>query len=137
MLSSSASSLPVCLVTLKGPGLTETALKDIAQNNIRNQLGGVPGASVPQPFGGRWRQIQFYVDPSKLEANQLSLMDVVRSLNETNVILPGGDVQIGHRDYDVYAEHRQRFPTRYPRPRGLQACHGLRYGASMLSLCVN
>ncbi len=101
-----ASSLPVCLVTLKGSGLTETALKDIAQNNIRNQLGSVPGASVPQPFGGRWRQIQFYVDPYKLEANQLSLMDVVRSLNNSNVILPGGDVQIGRFDYDVYANNQ-------------------------------
>src|SRR3954451_24378908 len=111
VLKFDASSLPVCLVTLKGPGLTETALKDIAQNNIRNQLGGVPGASVPQPFGGRWRQIQFYVDPLKLEANQLSLMDVVRSLNETNVILPGGDVQIGHRDYDVYANNQVDLAT--------------------------
>ena len=111
VLKLDASSLPVCLVTLKGPGLTETALKDIAQNNIRNQLGGVPGASVPQPFGGRWRQIQFYVDPFKLEANQLSLMDVVRALNESNVILPGGDVQIGHFDYDVYANNQVDLAT--------------------------
>jgi multidrug efflux pump subunit AcrB len=111
VLKFDASSLPVCLVTLKGPGLTETALKDLAQNNIRNQLGGVPGASVPQPFGGRWRQIQFYVDPHKLEANQLSLMDVVRSLNETNVILPGGDVQIGRFDYDVYANNQVDLTT--------------------------
>ncbi len=106
VLKFDASSLPVCLVTLKGPGLTETFLKDLAQNNIRNQLGGVQGASVPQPFGGRWRQIQFYVDPYKLEANQLSLMDVVRSVNESNVILPAGDVQIGRLDYDLYANNQ-------------------------------
>ena len=106
VLKFDASSLPVCLVTLKGPGLSETFLKDLAQNNIRNQLGGVPGASVPQPFGGRWRQIQFYVDPYKLEANQLSLMDVVRSVNESNVILPAGDVQIGRFDYDLYANNQ-------------------------------
>ncbi len=111
VLKFDASSLPVCLVTLKGPGLTETFLKDLAQNNIRNQLAGVQGASVPQPFGGRWRQIQFYVDPLKLEANQLSLMDVVRSLNDTNVIMPGGDVQIGRFDYDVYANNQVDLST--------------------------
>jgi multidrug efflux pump subunit AcrB len=111
VLKFDASSLPVCLVTLKGSGLSETALKDIAQNNIRNQLAGVAGASVPQPFGGRWRQIQFYVDPYKLEANQLSLMDVVRSINDSNVILPGGDVQIGHLDYDVYANSQVDLST--------------------------
>jgi multidrug efflux pump subunit AcrB len=106
VLKFDASSLPVCLVTLKGEGLTETFLKDIAQNNIRNQLAGVQGASVPQPFGGRWRQIQFYVNPFKLEANQLSLMDVVRSVNESNVILPAGDVKIGHLDYSIYANNQ-------------------------------
>src|SRR3954447_18726800 len=102
VLKFDTSSLPVCLVTLKGEGLTETQLKDIAQNTIRNQLAGVPGASVPQPFGGRGRQIMLYADPFKLEAHQLSLMDVVRALGESNVILPAGDVQMGRLDYNIY-----------------------------------
>src|ERR1700678_1043426 len=103
VLKSDASSLPVCLVTVSGQGMDDSKLKDIAQNYVRNQLASVPGASVPQPFGGPWRQIQFYVDPYKMEARQLSPMDVVRSLNEDNVILPAGDVQIGDRDYDIYS----------------------------------
>src|SRR5919202_7085596 len=81
-----ASSLPVCLITLKGEGLTETALRDLGQFTVRNQVANVPGASVPQPFGGRYRQIMVYVDPLKLEAHELSPMDVVRSINESNVI---------------------------------------------------
>ena len=80
VLKSDASSLPVCLVTMNGEGMTDGNLKDIAQNFVRNQLASVPGASIPQPFGGPWRQIQFYVDPFKLEARQISPMDVVRSL---------------------------------------------------------
>ena len=95
VLKFDASSLPVCLLTLRGEGLSETQLKDAAQNVIRNQLAGVPGASVPQPFGGRGRQMMLYTDPFKLEAHQLSLMDVVRTIGESNVILPAGDVQIG------------------------------------------
>jgi multidrug efflux pump subunit AcrB len=102
VLKSDASSLPVCLITLNGEGLTDTQLKDVAQNVVRNQLASVPGAAVPQPFGGRWRQLMFYVDPSKLEARQLSPMDVVRAVNEANVVLPAGDVQIGDFDYDIY-----------------------------------
>jgi len=98
-----ASSLPVCLVTLKGEDLSETQLKDLAQNVVRNQLAGVPGAAVPQPFGGRWREIMLYADPFKLEARQLSLMDVVRAMNDSNLILPAGDVQIGQFDYNIYA----------------------------------
>ncbi len=98
-----ASSLPVCLITLKGEGLKEAALRDIGQYNVRNQVAGVPGASVPQPFGGRYRQIMVYVDPLKLEAHQLSVMDVVRTVNEANLILPAGDVKIGPFDYNLYA----------------------------------
>src|ERR1700730_12800735 len=97
-----AFSLPVCLVTFKGAGLNETTLRDLAQFQVRNQIAGVPGASVPQPFGGRYRQIMVYADPFKLEAHQLSLMDVVRSVNNANLILPAGDVQIGPLDYNIY-----------------------------------
>jgi multidrug efflux pump subunit AcrB len=103
VLKFDASSLPVCLVTLKGDGLSETRLKDLAQNFVRNQLASVQGASIPQPFGGRWRQIMFYVDPYKLESRQLSPMDVVRAVNDTNIVLPAGDVEIGHYDYNIYA----------------------------------
>src|ERR671939_925789 len=98
-----ASSLPVCLITLKGEGLSETQLRDNGQYAVRNQVANVPGASVPQPFGGRYRQIMVYVDPLKLEALQLSVMDVVRAVNDSNLILPAGDVKIGPLDYNIYA----------------------------------
>jgi HAE1 family hydrophobic/amphiphilic exporter-1 len=103
VLKFDASSLPVCLITLKGADLNEAQLRDMGQYNVRNQVANVPGASVPQPFGGRYRQIMVYVDPLKLEAHQLSVMDVVRSVNDANLILPAGDVKIGPIDYNLYA----------------------------------
>src|ERR1051326_2762898 len=51
------SSLPVCLLTLQGQGISETQLRDLAQFQVRNQIATVPGASVPPPFGGKYRQI--------------------------------------------------------------------------------
>src|ERR1700675_2003755 len=109
VLKFDASSLPVCLITLKGEGLNETQLRDLGQYNVRNQVANVPGASVPQPFGGRYRQIMVYVDPLKLQANQLSLMDVVRAVNDSNLILPAGDVKIGPIDYNLYTN--SQLPT--------------------------
>jgi hydrophobic/amphiphilic exporter-1 (mainly G- bacteria), HAE1 family len=103
VLKFDASSLPVCLVTLKGAGLNEARLRDLGQYDVRNQIANVPGASVPQPFGGRYRQIMVYVDPLKLQAHQLSVMDVVRTVNDANLILPAGDVKIGPYDYNLYA----------------------------------
>jgi multidrug efflux pump subunit AcrB len=97
-----ASSLPVCLLTVEGQDLNETQLHDYLQFSIRNQIAGVPGATVPPPYGGKYRQIMVYVDPLKLQAHQLSPMDVVRATNESNLILPAGDVRIGPLDYNLY-----------------------------------
>ena len=94
MLKFDGSSLPVCLITLKGDGMTETQLRDTGQYAVRNQVANVPGASVPQPFGGRYRQVMVYVDPFKLEAHHLGVMDVVRAVNDSNLILPAGDVRV-------------------------------------------
>src|ERR1700676_2898414 len=109
VLKFDASSLPVCLITLKGEGLNETQLRDLGQYTVRNQVAGIPGASVPQPFGGRYRQIMVYVDPMKLQARQLSVMDVVRTVNDSNLILPAGDVRIGTTDYSLYTN--SQIPT--------------------------
>src|SRR5215469_2542782 len=103
VLKFDASSLPVCLVTLKGQNLTQTQLHDIGQFAIRNQIAVVKGAEIPPPFGGKYRQIMVYVDPYKLASRQLSPMDVVNAVNNFNLILPAGDVKIGPFDYYVYS----------------------------------
>src|SRR6202050_4306545 len=103
VLKFDASSLPVCLVTVKGQGLDETRLHDLAQFQIRNQIAVVKGAEIPPPFGGKYRQAMVYVDPYKLSSRQLSVMDVVNAVNQSNLILPAGDVKIGPNDYYVYS----------------------------------
>ncbi len=103
VLKFDASSQPVCLVTVKGSGLTETQLHDLAQFTIRNQIAVVPGATIPPPFGGKYRQVMVYVDPYKLMSRQLSPMDVVSAVNQSNLILPAGDVKLGPFDYYVYS----------------------------------
>jgi len=103
-----ASSLPVCLITLNGKELSETRLRDFGQFQVRNQIATVPGASVPPPFGGKYRQIMVYVDPAKLQAYQLSPMDVVRAVNNANLILPAGDAKIGPYDYNIYSNSQFR-----------------------------
>src|SRR6201986_1807177 len=124
VLGMDASSQPVCLVTLKGEGLNETQLKDLAQFQVRNQIANVQGASVPQPYGGTYRQIQVYVDPIKLEAHNLSLNDVVDAVNSSNLILPAGDVRIGTKDYNIYAN------SQFPDAKAMNAMPLKSYGNS-------
>jgi len=103
VLKSDASSLPVCLVAVKGPGLSETQLHDYAQFAIRNQIAVIKGATIPPPFGGKYRQIMVRVDPYKLASRDLSVMDVVHAVNNSNLILPAGDVKMGPFDFYVYS----------------------------------
>src|SRR5208283_3474847 len=103
VLKFDASSLPVCLVAVKGPGLTETQLHDYAQFAIRNQIAVIKGAEIPWPFGGKYRQIMVRVDPYKLLSRGLSVMDVVHAVNNSNLILPAGDVRMGPYDNYVYS----------------------------------
>jgi multidrug efflux pump subunit AcrB len=111
VLSFDASNLPVCLITVEGKGLNQTQLKDYAQFDIRNQVASVKGASVPQPYGGTNRQVMIYVDPMKLEANGLSISDVYKAVNNSNLILPAGDVRIGPKDYNIYANSQVVKPS--------------------------
>jgi len=103
VLKSDASSLPVCLVAVKGAGLTETQLHDYAQFAIRNQIAVIKGAEIPPPFGGKYRQIMVRLDPYKLASRQLSVMDVVHAVNKSSLILPAGDVKMGPFDLYVYS----------------------------------
>jgi multidrug efflux pump subunit AcrB len=111
VLSTGASSLPVCLLTVEGKDMSETQLHDYLQYQIRNQIAGVPGATVPPPYGGKYRQVMVYVDPQKLQAHELSPMDVVRATDQSNLILPAGDVRIGPLDYNIYTNAQVDRPS--------------------------
>jgi CzcA family heavy metal efflux pump len=97
----SASSVPVLQLGLSGDGLTEQQLNDFGQNFVRTQLATVQGAALAFPYGGKQRQVQVDIDTHKLQAYGLSAADVVNAVNAQNIILPAGDVKIGHIDYPV------------------------------------
>ncbi len=97
----SASSVPVLQLGLSGNGLTEQQLNDYGTNFIRTQLATVQGASMPFPYGGKMRQVQVDIDTQKLQAHGLSASDVVNAVGAQNIILPAGEVKMGHVDYQV------------------------------------
>ena len=97
----SASSVPVLQLGLSGPGLTEQQLNDYGSNFIRTQLATVEGASTPFPYGGKQRQVQVDIDTQRLQAYGLSASDVVSAVGAQNIILPAGDMKMGHVDYQI------------------------------------
>src|SRR5277367_4605697 len=96
-----ASTVPILQLGLSGKNLTESQLNDIALNFLRTQLVTVPGASVPYPFGGKLRQVMVNLNQRLLQAKGLSPNDVLTSLGNQNLILPGGTAKMGQFEYDV------------------------------------
>src|SRR5580704_14894122 len=97
----SASSVPVLQIGLSGSGLSEQELADLGQNFVRTQLGTVPGAAVPYPYGGKPRQIMVDLNPQLLQSKGLSPMDIVNAFDAQNLVAPYGTAKIGSFEYDV------------------------------------
>ncbi len=97
----SATSVPVAQIAVSSDTLTEAELYDYAANFIIQRLGTVQGARVPQPYGGKPRQIMVDLDPAELYARGLSAADVSAAVNAQNLILPSGSAKIGETDFNI------------------------------------
>ena len=97
----SATSVPVAQIAVSSDTLTEAELYDYAANFIIQRLGTVQGARVPQPYGGKPRQIMVDLDPEQLYARGLSASDVSNAVNAQNLILPAGTAKIGATEYNI------------------------------------
>jgi multidrug efflux pump subunit AcrB len=97
----SASTVPIIQLGLSGSGLSEQQLNDLGLNFIRPQLVTVPGAVVPNVYGGKQRSVMLNLDPKLLQAKGLAPADVLSAMAAQNVVLPGGTAKIGEDEYDI------------------------------------
>jgi len=95
------SNVPILQASLSGKGFSESDLYDLGLNFLRTRLATVQGASVTTPFGGKPRQIMVDLEPEQLFSKGISASDVSNAINAQNVILPGGSVKFGEREYHV------------------------------------
>src|ERR1700744_4478546 len=98
----SASTVPILQLGLSGRGLSEQQLNDLGLNFIRPQLVTIPGAVVPNVYGGKKRSIMLNLDPKALQAKGLSPNDVLNAMAAQNVVQPGGTAKIGEDEYDIH-----------------------------------
>jgi multidrug efflux pump subunit AcrB len=101
ILNFNASTVPIIQIALAGRGVSEQAVFDIAINTVRTPLVTVPGAAIPFPFGGKFRQIQIDLDPAAMQARGLSANDVANALAAQNLLTPAGSQKIGGFEYVI------------------------------------
>ena len=101
ILNYNASTVPIIQLALSGKGLPEQTLFDLGLNFVRVPIVTVPGAAMPYPFGGKFRQIQIDVNPEAMRARGLSGQDVANALAAQNLITPVGTEKIGGYEYTI------------------------------------
>src|SRR5262245_50553198 len=97
----SATSVPIVQIAVSSDTLTEQQILDYCQNFVIQQLGVVQGARVPQPWGGKQRQIMVDLDLDRMYALGLSPNDVSMAIGNQNLIIPAGTAKIGATEYNV------------------------------------
>ena len=96
-----ASTVPVLQLAVAGQGLNEQEIFDTMTNFVRPQLATVHGAVLPQPYGGKQRQIEVDLNIPELQSKGLSANDVVTAVSTQNLILPAGTAKMGRYEYQV------------------------------------
>ncbi len=102
IINFSASSVPILQIGLSGKGLSEQQLNDDGYNFVRPQLTTVPGAVIPNVYGGKQRTVMINMDPRALQSKGLAPSDVLQAMAEQNIVQPGGTAKIGEDEYDVH-----------------------------------
>lgn len=96
---SSATDVPVIQLQIGSKTLSEATLFDIANNFVRIQLATIQGATIPFPYGGKYREVMVDLDQQALIATGLSANDVVQSINSQSIIAPSGTAKMGTYEY--------------------------------------
>jgi multidrug efflux pump subunit AcrB len=97
----SATSVPIVQIAVSSDTLTEQQIFDYCQNFIIQRLGTVQGARVPQPWGGKQRQVMVDLDLDGLYARNLSPNDVSTAITNQNLIIPAGTAKMGATEYNI------------------------------------
>src|SRR5580692_6628628 len=101
IITYNASSVPILQLSLSSKTLSESEVNDLGLNFLRVGLSTVQGASMPNPYGGKTRQIMVDIDISALNGKGLSPNDVVNAIGADNLILPAGTEKMGSTEYAV------------------------------------
>jgi multidrug efflux pump subunit AcrB len=94
--------VPIVTLTLKGAGDNSHLLRRSAEEAMQ-RLSLVPDVSRAYVVGGEERTVRIDLNTDRLQAYNLSPLEVQRSLQTANVTLPGGDFSRSDKDRRIDA----------------------------------
>ncbi|MGM0603365.1 MAG: efflux RND transporter permease subunit [Bacillota bacterium] len=94
----SKSDRPILTLAVTGPR-SETELRTLADNQLKNRLQLVNGVANIDVYGGKKREININVDRDALNAYNISVSQIARRLDEENLNFPGGRITDEDSEY--------------------------------------
>lgn len=96
------SSAPILYLAMRSTGSRSTQqLRDLADNQVKDRLGQVPGVASVFVTGGDVREVRVALDKGRLDSYGLTVTDVANAIAAQNLNVPSGRVTEGNRDYSV------------------------------------
>ncbi|HEY0469427.1 MAG TPA: efflux RND transporter permease subunit [Polyangiaceae bacterium] len=89
------SAAPVLYLGVRGTGQSMRDLTEVADKKVRRQLETILGVGKVTLIGGRERQIHVRMDPLALRAAGFTAIDVMNTLQQQNLMTPGGNLETG------------------------------------------
>src|SRR6187431_529797 len=100
------SAAPVLYLGVRGKGQSLRDLSEVADKKVRRQLETILGVGKVTIIGGRERQIHVLMDPLALRAAGLTAMDVMTTLQQQNLMTPGGNLETGPQSVTLRIDGR-------------------------------
>lgn len=94
---------PVLAYSLTSKQQSLSALRDLAQFQLRPLLSSVEGVARVDVTGGAQQEFEVAIDPARLSAYKLSVADVSKAIGATNVLMATGRIEDHHKLYLVIA----------------------------------
>ena len=92
------------------PDIVAAELRRFAEDFIEARFERVPGVSNSNVHGGREEELQVVVDPQRLAASGVTILDVRNALRRENRDISAGDLREGKRQYVIRTLGRFRTP---------------------------
>ncbi|MEA3278628.1 MAG: efflux RND transporter permease subunit [Pseudomonadota bacterium] len=98
VLQFSSSDKPILTIAVRSDRLPLDAVRELADNEIRDRLQLVEGVAAVDVFGAHKRQLEVQVRRDRLRAYGLTLDELSRGLAGWNLTESGGRVELGTRE---------------------------------------
>lgn len=92
-------SRPIILLSVTGANMQPVQLKMLSEKIFKDNLEKTEGVASAAISGGADRQIFINIDQARLEANHLSLLEVIDQVEKANVTYPAGSIKKGLYEY--------------------------------------